>query len=232
MKTIGISIDGVLRDFFSEFDKQYRKTFIHNPSLVEMNNDMTVKELTSGDVDLLEKKIELKEKELISLPMNSYELFNHYKFENTTSMDGETILSPKEALEEFMYEKYPFQIFGKAEEYKGACEAFNRIQSYGFQNKIYKTILLTSIGGQALSATWHFLATHNCRMKNFAYVESEYEKWEHCDILIDCVPEIIQDVPPGKKLIKIEQPFNQWDSAEHSFKLLSEINPSFIEDLL
>ena len=231
MKTIGISIDGVLRNYFDQFDKQYRKTFIHNPSLVEMNQDMTVKEQTQEDLELLEKKIELREKELISLPMNSYDLFNHYKFEDTTSIDGETILSPKEALYEFMYQKYPFQIFGKAEEYPGACEAFNRIQSYGLQNKLYKTVLLTSIDGQALTATWHFLATHNCRMRNFICVENDYEKWDHCDILIDCVPEVIQDVPSGKKIIKIEHPFNQWDKVDNSFKSLSEINPNFIEEL-
>jgi hypothetical protein len=147
-------------------------------------------------------------------------------------MDGETILSPQEALEEFMYQKFPFQIFGKGEEYKGAGEAFNRIQAYGLQNKLYKTVLLTSVGGAALPATWHFLATHNCRMRSFQCVEQEHEKWDYCDILIDCVPEIIQDVPNGKIAIKIEHAFNSWDKADHSFKLLSEINPSFLEDLL
>lgn len=232
MKTIGISIDGVIRDFYSEFDKQYRKAFIHNPSLVEMNRDMTVKEQSEDELVLLEKKIDFKEKELISLPMNSYDLFNHYKFDNTIGMDGETILSPQEALNEFMYQKFPFQIFGKAEEYKGASEAFNRIQGYGIQNKLYKTVLLTSVGGAALPATWHFLATHNCRMKSFECVEHEHEKWDHCDILIDCVPEILQDVPIGKSAIKIEHPFNKWDNSEYSFKFLSEINPSFLEELV
>ncbi len=232
MKTIGISLDGVIRDFYTEFDKQYRKAFIHNPSLVEMNRDMTLKEQTEDELVLLEKKIELKEKELITLPMNSYDLFNHYKFDNTVGMDGETILSPQEALDEFMYQKFPFQIFGKGEEYKGASEAFNRIQAYGIQNKLYKTVLLTSVGGAALPATWHFLATHNCRMRSFQCVEQEHEKWDHCDILIDCVPEILQDVPGGKIAIKIEHAFNSWDKADHSFKLLSEINPSFLEDLL
>ncbi len=138
----------------------------------------------------------------------------------------------QEALDEFMYQKFPFQIFGKGEEYKGASEAFNRIQAYGIQNKLYKTVLLTSVGGAALPATWHFLATHNCRMRSFQCVEQEHEKWDHCDILIDCVPEILQDVPGGKIAIKIEHAFNSWDKADHSFKLLSEINPSFLEDLL
>jgi len=231
MKTVGISIDYVIRDFMSQFDKQYRKAFIHNPSLVEMSKDMTVKENSEEELQLLEKTIELKEKELISLPMNSYDIFNHYKFDNTVAMDGETILSPQEALDEFMYQKFPFQIFGKAEEYKGACETFNKIQAYGIQNKLYKTILLASNGGTSLPATWHFLATHNCRMRSFQCVENEYEKWDYCDVLIDCVPEILQNVPSGKTVIKIEHGFNKWDNAEYSFKSLSEISTSFLEKI-
>jgi len=232
MKTLGISIDGVIRDFYSEFDKQYRKVFIHNPSIVEMNKDMTVKEKTEEDWTVLEKRIELEEKKLISLPLNSYNLLNHYKFEETIAIDGETILSPEEYLKEFMYQTYAFNIFGKAEEYKNACDTFNRIQSYGIQNNIYKTKLLTSNGGKSLTATWHFLATHGCRMRSFECVEEDYQKWEHCDILIDCIPEVIQNTPKGKTIIKIEHPFNKWDEVEHSFKSFSEINPNFIEDLL
>ena len=232
MKTVGISIDGVIRDFYTEFDKQYRKAFIHNPSLVEMTKDMKLKEQSADELDDLDKRIELKEKELITLPMNSHDLSNHYRFEETLSMDGETVLSPQEALKEFMFQKFPFNIFGKSEEYKGACETFNRIQAYGIQNNLYKTKLLTSYGNQVLTATWHFLATHNCRMRSFECVDEEHQKWSHCDILIDCVPEVIQDIPDGKTILKIEHPFNQWDKTEHSFKSLSEITPQFIEELL
>lgn len=232
MKTIGINIDGVIRDMYEQFDKQYRKTFIHNPSLVEMTKDMQVKEQTAEELDDLDKRIELKTNELISLPLKSYDLTNHYKFNEVLSMDGETMLSPQEALQEFMLNKYQFSIFGQAETYKGASDAFNKIQAYGIENKLYETVLLTTYGGQSLQATFHFLATHGIRTRYFRCVESEYDKWKYCDILIDCVPEIIQDVPNGKVLIKIEQPFNSWDNAQHSFKLFSDIKPSFLEELL
>lgn len=232
MKTIGISLDGVIRDFYTEFDKQYRKAYIHNPSLVQMTKDMKLQEQTEEELVELERIIELKEKELITLPLNSFDLSNHYKFEECVAMDGETILSPQEAMREFMYQKFSFSIFGKAEQYKGACEAFNKIQAHGIQNNLYKTKLLTSCGYQILTATWHFLATHNCRMRSFECVDEESQKWDHCDVLIDCVPELIQDVPKNKTIIKIEHPFNKWDETTHSFKLLSDITPQFIEEIL
>lgn len=230
MKTLGISIDGVVRDWLEQFDKQYRRVYINNPSIVDMNPDMTVKEKTEEEWQELEKKIENLEKELITLPMNSYDLSNHYKFEETLSLDGETMLTPEEALDEFIT-KWQFQIFGKAEEFPGACDAVNRIQAYGLSNKLYKTVFISNTDSPAIPATFHFLAKNASRIRNIIFVNEDSEKWDHCDIMIDCIPETIQNTPEGKTIIKIEKPYNKWDEAKHSFKSIKQINPSFIEDL-
>lgn len=231
MKTVGINIDGVIRDMYAAFDKQYRKIYIHNPSLVEMTKEMEVKEQTEEELDDLEKRIENKTRELISLPLNSYDLTNHYKFEKGLAMDGETLLSPQEVFNEFMLKKYHFQVFGQAETYERAADTFNIIQAYGLENKLYETVLLTSYGGAALQATFHFLATHGIRTRYFRNVENEHDKWKYCDVLIDSVPEIIQDVPDGKTLIKINQTFNQWDAADRAFNKFSDIDPTYIEEI-
>ena len=231
MKTLGINIDGVVRDWLEQFDKQYRKVYINNPNIVGMNKDMTVKEPTEEEYQELEKRIHLKEKELISLPMNTYEIANHYKFEEEIALDGETTLTPNEAIENFMYNKYTFNIFGQAEEYAGACDAVNRIQSYGLDNNLYKTIFITSIKSPAIPATFHFLAKNASRIREVKFINEDYEKWDYCDVIIDCIPEVLQNVPKGKTVIKIEQPFNKFDNVEHTFKSIKEVNPTFIEDL-
>ena len=57
MKKLGINIDGVIRDFHNQFDKQYRKVFIHNPSIVGMDEEThTVKLSTEDDEKELEKR--------------------------------------------------------------------------------------------------------------------------------------------------------------------------------
>jgi hypothetical protein len=231
MKTLGISIDGVIRDIYEQFDKHYRKVYINNPNHVEMNQDMTVKERTEEDWKKLEEIIAHREKELISLPINSYDLTNHYTFKEAISLDGETTLTPEEALEDFMFNKYPFQIFGQAEEYEGACDAINRIQAYGLRNNLYKTVLISKTKSSAIPATFHFLAKNASRIRNVQFVDEDSDKWDHCDVIIDCVPEVIQNVPDGKQIIKIEHAFNKWDDTEHSFKTIREINPNFIEEL-
>jgi hypothetical protein len=197
-----------------------------------MNKDMTVKENTEEELEVLEKRIVQQEKELISLPVNTYNLNNHYRFEEEIALDGETTLSPEEALHNFMNNLKPFKIYGDADEFEGACDALNRIQSYGIQNNLYKTVLISNTDSKAIPATFHFLAKNACRVRNIAFIGEDYEKWDHCDVIIDCVPEVIQNVPKGKSIIKIERAFNQYDKVEHSFKSIRDINPSFVEDLL
>ena len=58
MKKLGISIDGVIRNYLEAFDKQYRKHFIYNESIVEMSEEFQYKEPTEQDLEDKTKKIE------------------------------------------------------------------------------------------------------------------------------------------------------------------------------
>jgi hypothetical protein len=46
-------------------------------------------------------------------------------------------MTPKEALDKFMYEDYAFQIFWKAGEYKNAMESLKRIAIFGKSNNLF-----------------------------------------------------------------------------------------------
>ena len=71
MKKLGISIDGVIRNYLDAFDKQYRKAFIHNANIVQMDEEFQFKDPTEKDLEEATKRIEEKTKELISLPVDS-----------------------------------------------------------------------------------------------------------------------------------------------------------------
>lgn len=254
MRTLGISIDGVIRDFNSQFHKTYVKTFIHNDSLVQANipshadarlngvgeNDFVAHEVTESDELMVQQAAEKKEKEMISLPVNSDDLLNHYRFEETKmdfiqTADGkedDKIVSPKEALQKFIYEDYPFQIFGGAQEYDGANEMVNRIQGYGRQKEFFNVVLLSTAQKQAIPATYHFLARCHSRAKSVVFVEREEDKWEHCDVLIDANPRAIQAVPVDKFVIRILRDWNQYDDIEFTYASLKEVMTSGVLDKL
>lgn len=243
MKTIGIAIDGVIRNSLDKFDQQYRKVFIHNPSIVAMNeSDMTVKEYTEDEVVQIEEKIRQKEAELITLPIDSPNLLNHYKFEGKTiKMTGDAfilgddgkilentaqddiVLTPEDCLDSFLNEEYALQIYGQAAEYEGALEYASKIQALGLENQAFNVVLLSTCKKKAIPATYSFLAVKACKIKKLIFVDEDYQKWDHCDILIDANPEALQTKPSGKISIKINQEFNKYDQADHTFDKLSEV---------
>ena len=241
MKTIGINIDGIIRDSFNKFDSQYRKVFIHNPCLVAMNEeDMTIREYTDAEMDEIDRKIEEKEKEMLTMPMDSADLLNHYKFdqkeikmtaESVLVHNGEVyeeasqdkiVITPEEALSNFMYEDYALQIFGQTEEIGNAMEIVNKIQAMGLDTGKFDVVLLSTCKRKAVPATYSFLALKNCRVKKLIFVNEDYQKWNHCDILIDVMPEAIQSKPSNKTIVKINQEFNKWDESDHSYDTIRD----------
>lgn len=244
MKKLGISIDGVIRNYLDAFDKQYRKTFIYNESIVEMSEEFQYKEPTEQDLEEKTKKIEEKTKELISLPVDSPDILNHYQFKEIKEFENENvfqpdepniifdnfnsfdnrILTPQEALEKFMYEQHPFRIFGDSEEFQNAMSHFNRIQAYGLQNNLFETVLITDLKSTAISANFFFLHKTGCRARNVQIVKDNADKWNYCDVLVDANPEVFQVKPEGKIAIKIERLYNQYDEADYTLKHLRDLN--------
>lgn len=254
MRTLGISIDGVIRDFHSQFHKMYVKTFIHNDALVSAHipshadarisgigeTDFVPQELTESDMELIQKAADQKEKEMVLLPVNSEDLLNHYRFEEerlefiqtSDGKDDDKIISPKEALHKFIYEDYPFQIFGMATEYDGANQMVNQIQGYGRQKEFFNVVLLSTDQKQAIPATYGFLARCHSRAKSIVFVDKEEDKWDHCDVLIDANPRAIQAVPSDKFIIRILRDWNQYDDIEHTYENLKEVYTSGVLDKL
>ncbi len=254
MRKLGIALDGVIRDFNSQFHKTYVRTFVHNEALVGAHipthtearlhglteNDFVAKEQTEDEERIEQELIDKKEKELISLPVTSEDLLNHYKFQEQKldfmmGADGsndDMVLSPKQVLQKFIYEDYPFQIFGLAQEYEGATELFNRIQGYGRQKGFFETVLLSTVQKQAIPATFNFLGKYHSRAKNIVFVDREEDKIEHCDVLIDAHPRALQSVTNDKFVIRIARDWNQYDNIEYTYGSLKEVLASGILDKL
>ena len=246
MKTLGINIDGVIRNYLESFDKQYKKVFIHNPTIVKMDEEFKYVEPTEEEAEkealAMQKSIENR----ITLPVDTADLLNHYQFDETPEFEndnafktpkksefrnynmelemGNKMLNPEEALNQFMFEKYPFKIFGDADEYQNAMMHFNKIQAYGLRNKLFKTVLLTNLKSNAISANFHFLHKTGSRARSFQVIEEEEEKWDYCDVLVDVSPEALQNKPDDKISIKINRPFNEWDSTDYSVESLKEVS--------
>lgn len=236
LPVLAINIDGVVRNFLDRFDKQYRKVFIFNPALVAMDsNTMTMRDFTPEELEERQETIKQKEKELITLPVKSSDLLNHYKFDETIldmlkndpnkmviGSDEAIKLTPHQTLDRFL-EDYAFQLYGDAEAYDGAAEAVNKIQYTGLSNNLFETVLVSTLKGRAIPPTYFFLGKVVCKVRKVIFLENDEQKWEIADAVIDSSPETLQIKPAGKKSIKINHEFNEWDNADFNFNTLRQV---------
>lgn len=214
-KIIGVSIDGVLRDMHSQFDKWYRKAYIKNDSIVQMDNNFNYVPTneTEEEGNFISNRID----DLITLPIDSYDLMNHYRFES------------KEEYEKFLYQDYVFQIFGAANEFHRSMDYINLIQDFGQKNNLFDIVLLSTGKDKEISSTYHFLAKHVCKISNIKFVNDNQDKWNHCDILVDDCPAVFEDKPEGKISIKINHEYNSWSQCDYSFNSVVDMyNPEFL----
>lgn len=210
MKTLGITINGVLRDLERQFEIFYRREFIHNESLVGMDENFVAieDEKTESDWD----KIDALVAEKISFPIDTPDLMNHFKFES------------KEDFEKFLYEDYNFQILGAANSIPKSFDYVLRLQSIGEANKMFNVVLLSKENGKSITSTMHFLAKSASRARNIKFIDDYKEAWESCDVIITDLPEILESKPEGKTSIKINKLYNQWSNSDYTFDDLGEVN--------
>jgi hypothetical protein len=62
----------------------------------------------------------------------------------------------------------------------------------------------------SIPPTLFFLSKITSRFRNYVFVNNSLDMWKHVDVLITTDPEILKmGVPWGKKLIKLNRPYNE-----------------------
>lgn len=207
MKKLGITINGVLRDLEFQFDKVYRKAFIRNDSLVGMNENFeAVEEETDWE------KEERLEKEKITLPVDTTDFMNHYKFDSKISFEN------------FINEDYNFQILGAATALPKSFDYLLRIQNVGEANQLFDTTIFSKENGKSITSTLNFLGKSMCRTKSLKFLDDYKNIWDFCDVIITDLPEILESKPEGKTSIKINKLYNQWSPSDYTFDSLAEVS--------
>jgi hypothetical protein len=208
MKTLGITINGVLRDFNFQFEKFYRKKFIKNESLVGMDDNFFAVEEEETNEEY--ERIKNLERDLINLPIDTADLLNHFKFEDVESFNS------------FLFEDYTFPIFGAAPAMPKSFDTLLKIQQISEASKYFEVVLISTEKSQAISSTLHFLAKNGARIKNIKFVDNYSDVWKYCDIVLSETPEVFETKTEGKTSVKLETLYNMYSQADYSIKNLSD----------
>jgi hypothetical protein len=150
------------------------------------------------------KKLELLIDEKIHLPVDTYDLMNHYHFDS------------REDYSKFI-EDYSLELFGAASAFPRAFDTINRLQYFGEVNDLFDVILISTEKDKAIAATYHFLAKGGCKIKNVKFLKEYYDKWEYCDVVVDDCPAVFENKPENKISVRINHPYNVYSEVDYSF---------------
>lgn len=206
---IGIEINGVLRDTIGKIEQIYRKNFID-----VIQEDLYPQTYTldmSGNTEMVEKTEPFEYK--INEPITSLDLGNHFKFPSN------------DELYSFLFEEFAMEIFGHA----GSVETmtFNDLNEFYLQNRDNHEILIVSDEiGKSKPASLFFLSKFGCLIEKIKFYSNITitTMWDEVDVLVTANPNLINEKPKDKIVIKFNQTYNQNVECEHTIESIKELN--------
>lgn len=129
----------------------------------------------------------------------------------------------------FVYEDYPYELFGIAETMeKNTIPVFND----WFQNTLKNLdvdedpqvmIFSPFEMGLTIQSTLAFMSSNMMRCREYYFPIDSMTVYDTCDIVITANPRLIENCPEGKTVFKIETPYNKDVECEHTFKSLIDL---------
>lgn len=164
-----------------------------------------------------------------------YQKYINPKFD--ISLDDVTSFDPMEVypfaslseLHKFKYVDYPFELYGRA-------EVVDKMLPYKLNDYMERTlkdldeenvpsVMLFSPFEMALSiqSTFSFLSSKSLRPREVYFPKDSITIYDKADIVITAQPNLIQNCPDGKYVIKINKPYNKDIDTKYSFNSLLDV---------
>jgi hypothetical protein len=210
---IGVSVNGVLRDFFGRIEKTHTKYF----------NPEEGKEIIVKDYDF-PKWITFPKEEVVENLIEFNPNFNESEFlkDETTLQVTEVKKEEEVTIEDFLYDKCCLEIHGYADEvFNGVVNTINDL-SLQFKDK-HNFIITSRETGRSIPSTLFFLSKTSCMVQDIKFTLGTTDCWQFVDCMITDHPEILNSKPGGKITIKIEKDFNKEIVSDYTIKTVKEL---------
>ena len=217
---IGISIDGVLRDFLG----QVKETHLKYYPTIEGEEEIEVSDYE------LDKWVTFPEEEVKQGEMEFNPDFDEESFLESEEETELAEVKDKVTLDEFLYERCTVEIFGYAEEsVSSAVETLNQLI---IDNPRHEFILISREGGMAIPSTLFFLAKTKSTCPNIKFVTDYSKVWDYVDVMVTDHPKIINTKPLEKVNIVIDKEYNKKVvQSGHRIKTIKEIDERLLDNL-
>lgn len=175
------------------------------------------------------------EKWYIDNPFNDENNEDNFKYEvisDLTSLNISNHLKFKddEDLYNFLYEEHTMEIFGHASsvEYNGM---FHLNDFYLNVRDKHEVLIVSDEIGRSKPASLFFISKFGCLVECVKfYSESTIQNmWDSVDVLVTANPNIIDNHPDGKTIIKYETIYNQENFSKFSITKIKELEQKILE---
>jgi len=188
---IAIEINGVLRNTIDKIEQTYQKYMIDK---------------TDGLEDEDSFKYE------ISLPIDSLNLRNHFKFQTD------------EELYSFLYEEFPMEIFGHSQ--SSEYSTFNDLNEiYVNLRNSHDILIVSDEMGKSKPASLFFLSKFGCQIEKVKFYSNMTinSMWDEIDVLLTSNPALLLEHPSDKKVIKYQTEYNKHIITDYSITNIREL---------
>ena len=137
-------------------------------------------------------------------------------------MMKELNFTDKNEYNKFLYEDYPYEIFGEAPiAYKLLAPDFNMwllgLTNLDIEEPVGVMIANPFEFNLSIGWTCFFLSKLASRVREYYFPTDSITIWDRCDMLITAEPRLIKKKPEGKICVKIEMPYNKDLKADYTY---------------
>lgn len=132
--------------------------------------------------------------------------------------------SHKEYLD-FLYHDCSFEIFGCANPMSKSLpgELNTWLREIENLDEIPEVCFIsTKEYGKSIGASLFFISKYAIQIRECQILLKEEDVWDKCDVLITANPNLLNNTPTNKKVVKISTTYNNECDSEYQYKTLSE----------
>lgn len=151
----------------------------------------------------------------------------------SNKMDAVFPFSSKNSYNNFVYNDFAFELFGKC----GTCSrnleaelnnwAEIELKKLDTKEEIELMFVSAMEYGLSIGNTYFFLSKLGTKVREVYFPKDSATIWDRCDVLITANPDLLDIKPEGKISIKINTEYNTESSADYKYNSFS----SFLSDI-
>lgn len=154
-------------------------------------------------------------------------------FEITSDNLKDVLGFDEKGYNDFLYKDYTFEIFGEAPVVEKMLDKnlnlwHIRLSDADVDEPVELILANPMEFNASIGFTYFFLSQIGTRVREVYFPKDSNDIWDKCDVLVTANAKLINTVPEGKKVVRIEMPYNANVTREpdYSYASLS----AFLED--